>query len=65
MRKILGDLGTMCLGVTAIMIAAVTISLGTDEGPQMAPVAGFIVLGATWVVLRILSNYGDNSADGR
>ena len=30
MRKILGDLGTMCLGIAAILIASVIISFGTD-----------------------------------
>ena len=58
MRKILGDLGTMCLGVTAILIAAVIISIGTDEGPQLAPAIGFVVLGVTGVVLRI---FGDGA----
>ena len=61
MRKILGDLGTMCLGVAAILIAAVIISLGADEGPQPAAVIGFVILLVVGVVLRIL---GDGSADG-
>ena len=61
MRKIFGDLGTMCLGVSAILIAAVIISFGAGEGPQLAPVAGAVVLMAAGIVLRVL---GDGSPDG-
>ncbi len=56
MSKILGDLGTMCLGVAAILIAAVIISFGTDEGPQLVAVIGFVILLVVGVVLRILGN---------
>ena len=62
MRKIFGDLGTMCLGVAAILIAAVIISIGADEGPQPVAIIGFMTLLIAGVVLRIL---GDRSADGR
>ena len=61
MRKILGDLGTMCLGVAAILIAAVIISIGADEGPQPSAVFGFVILLVVGVVLRIL---GNESVDG-
>ena len=62
MRKILGDLGTMCLGVAAILIAAVIISIGTDEGPHLVAIIGFMTLLVAGVVLRIL---GNGSANGR
>ena len=55
MRRIFGDLGTMCLGITAILIASVIISIGAFEGPQAEPIIGFVVLGVTGVVLRVLS----------
>ena len=55
MRRIFGDLGTMCLGITAILIASVIISIGVSEGPQPEPIIGFVVLGVTGVVLRVLS----------
>ena len=61
MRRIFSDLGTMCLGVAAILIAAVIISIGTDEGPQLVAVIGFMTLLIGGVVLRIL---GSASADG-
>ena len=60
MRKIVGDLGTMCLGISAILIAAVIISFGTTEGPQLAPVVGAAVLVATGIVLRVV---GDGPAE--
>ena len=61
MRKILGDLGTMCLGVAAILIAAVIISIGTAEGPHLVAIIGFMTLLIAGVVLRIL---GNGSTDG-
>ena len=64
MRRIFSDLGTMCLGVTAILIAGVVISIGTDEGPQWAPVIGFVVLGVTGVILRMLGRDASELADG-
>lgn len=63
MRRIFSELGTMCLGVTAILIAAVIISIGTDEGPQLAPVIGFVVMGATGVILRILGRDAGATGD--
>ena len=63
MRRIFGDLGTMCLGVSAILIAGVIFSIGTEEGPQLAPVIGCVVVGATGVILRMLGRDGDGSAD--
>ena len=65
MRRIFSDLGTMCLGVTAILIAGVIISIGTDEGPQLAPVIGFVVVGATGVTLRMIGTEASGSSDGR
>ena len=62
MRRIFSDLGTMCLGVAAILIAAVVISIGTDEGPQLVAIIGFMTLLISGAVLRIL---GNGSADGR
>ena len=53
----------MCLGVTAILIAAVIISIGTDKGPQLAPVIGFVVMGATGVILRMLGRDAGGSGD--
>ena len=58
MKKILGDLGTMFLGVTAILIAALIISLGTDEGPQLMSVVGSLGLGIAGIVLRMLGDGG-------
>ena len=58
MKKILGDLGTMFLGVTAILIAALIISLGTDEGPQLLSVVGSLGLGIAGIVLRMLGDGG-------
>ena len=55
MRKILGDLGTMCLGITAILIASVIISIGAGAGPQLVSIAGLLVLGVSGVILRMLS----------
>ena len=55
MRRIFGDLGTMCLGIAAILIASVIISFGTVEGPRLAPVIGSTVLIAVGVILRLLS----------
>ena len=55
MRRILGDLGTMCLGIAAILIASVIISLGADEGPQLVPIGGSLLLGVVGVILRLLS----------
>ena len=52
----------MCLGVAAILIAAVIISIGTDEGPQLVAIIGFMTLLMAGVVLRIL---GNGPADGR
>ena len=43
MTKIYGDLGTMCLGIAAILIASVITSIGTDEGPQLVPIVGSLV----------------------
>ena len=65
MRRIFSDLGTMCLGVIAILIAGVIISIGTDEGLQLAPVIGFVILGVTGVVLRMMSNDAGGSPEGR
>ena len=65
MKRIFSDLGTMCLGVTAILIAAVIISIGTDEGPQLAPVIGFVVVGATGITLRLIGSDVGESPDGR
>lgn len=56
MRKMLGDLGTMCLGVAAILIAAVIISIGTDEGPQLVTATGALALTILGVVLRVSGN---------
>ncbi len=56
MRKMLGDMGTMCLGVAAILIAAVIISIGTDAGPQLVVAIGAVVLTMLGVVLHVLSN---------
>ncbi len=64
MRRIFSDLGTMCLGITAILIAAVIISIGTDAGPQLAPVIGFVVVGATGVTLRMIGTEAGRSSDG-
>jgi hypothetical protein len=61
MRGIFGDLGTMCLGISAILIAAVIISFGTDEGPRLAPVIGSAVLIVTGVALRVLSGDTNNA----
>ena len=61
MRKIFGDLGTMCLGVSAILIAALIVSFGMAEGAQLAPVLGAVILLAAGIVLRVL---GDGSARG-
>ena len=55
MRKILGDLGTMFLGISAILIASVIISLGTNEGPRLVPIGGALLLGVVGVILRLLS----------
>ncbi len=52
----------MCLGVAAILIAAVIIRIGTDEGPQPVVIVGFVILLVVGVVLRVL---GDGAADGR
>lgn len=60
MKKIFGDLGTMCLGISAILIAAVIISFGTNEGPRLAPIVGSGILVATGIGLRVL---GDEPAD--
>ena len=65
MRKILGDLGTMCLGIAAILIASVIISLGTAEGPQAAPAIGFAVLIVAGVVLRVIGDDASTSVEGR
>ena len=65
MRKILGDLGTMCLGITAILVASVIISIGTDEGPQLVSIAGFLVLGIVGVILRMLGSDAGESSDVR
>ena len=64
MRTIFSDLGTMCLGVTAILISAVIISIGTDAGPQLAPVIGFVVVGATGATLRMIGAEAGGSSDG-
>ena len=56
MRKMLGDLGTMCLGVAAILIAAVIISIGTDDGPQLVTGIGAVALTIMGVVLRALGD---------
>ena len=64
MKKIFGDLGTMCLGITAILIASVIISLGTDEGPQLVSVVGSLGLGVLGVVLRMVSNDAGDSVGG-
>ncbi len=64
MRKILGDLGTMCLGITAILIASVIISIGTDEGPQLVSIVGSLGLGVVGVILRMLSSDTGNTVDG-
>ena len=52
----LGDLGTMCLGVAAILIAAVIISIGTDDGPQLVTEIGAVALTIMGVVLRDLGD---------
>ena len=52
----------MCLGVTAILIAAVIVSIGTDEGPQAVVITGFVILLVVGVVLRVL---GTESAEDR
>ena len=64
MRKILGDLGTMCLGVTAVLIAAVIISIGTDEGIQLVSVIGSLIMGLAGIGLRIAGDgsSGDDAA---
>ncbi len=62
MRRIFSDLGTMCLGVPAILIAAVIVSIGTDEGPHLVAIIGFMTLLISGVVHRIL---GNGSTDGR
>ena len=64
MRKILGDLGTMCLGITAILIASVIISIGTYEGPKLVSIVGSIGLGVVGIILRMLSSDSDNTVDG-
>ncbi len=64
MRKIFSDLGTMCLGVTAILIAGVIISIGADAGPRFAPVIAFVVMGATGVALRLVGNEAEKPPDG-
>ena len=56
MKKMFGDLGTMCLGVAAILIAAVIISIGTDAGPQPVVALGAVVLTIMGVGMRVLSN---------
>ena len=60
MKKIFGDLGTMCLGISAILIAAVIISFGTAEGPRLAPIVGSGTLVGTGIGLHVL---GDEPAD--
>ena len=64
MRKILGDLGTMCLGITAILIASVIISIGTYEGPKLVSIVGSIGLGVVGIILRMLSSDSDSTVDG-
>ena len=64
MRKILGDLGTMCLGITAILIASVIIRIGTYEGPKLVSIVGSIGLGVVGIILRMLSSDSDNTVDG-
>ncbi len=64
MRKIFGDLGTMCLGITAILIASVIISIGTYEGPKLVSIVGSIGLGVVGIILRMLSSDSDNTVDG-
>ena len=63
MRKILGDLGTMCLGITAILIASVIISIGTYEGPKLVSIVGSIGLGVVGIILRMLSSDIGNTVD--
>ena len=63
MRKIFGDLGTMCLGITAILIASVIISIGTYEGPKLVSIVGSIGLGVVGIILRMLSSDSDNTVD--
>ncbi len=67
MRKILGDLGTMCLGVTAILIAAVIISIGAGGGLQLVSVVGSVLMGLAGIGLRIVGDGGgsdDAATDG-
>ena len=63
MRKILGDLGTMFLGISAILIASVIISIGTYEGPKLVSIVGSIGLGVVGIILRMLSSDPDNTVD--
>ena len=56
MRKMVGDLGTMCLGLAAILIAAVIISIGTDEGLQLVTAIGAVALTIMGVALRALGD---------
>ena len=49
-------MGTMCLGVAAILIAAVIISIGTDDGPQLVTEIGAVALTIMGVVLRALGD---------
>ena len=60
----MGDLGTMCLGITAILIASVIISIGTYEGPKLVSIVGSIGLGVVGIILRMLSSDSDNTVDG-
>lgn len=46
----------MCLGISAILIANVTISLGTDEGPRLVCMGGSLRLGVVGVILRLLGD---------
>ena len=63
MRKIFGDLGTMCLGITAILIASVIISIGTYEGPKLVSIVGSIGLGVVGIILRMLGSDPGNTVD--
>ena len=52
-RNVIGELGTMFLGVTAILIASVIIAIGSGESVT-AQVVGLLFTGTLGVVLRIL-----------
>ena len=60
-HDVIGDLGTMFLGVAAILIAAVFIAIGSGEGFN-AEAIGALFCGTLGVILRILGK-GDKASE--